>query len=165
MDPNYFNMDFGRVSEVLLAIVVLSFIIERALSILFESRFFIENVEYKVTRSKTEELFSEPTSATASAPSGTSFEPIVKVERKAPSGIKEVIALAVAIGVCYFWKFDALSVIMPVHPKETWQGILITAAVVAGGSKASLKLFADWMDIRSSATKEIKAFKQQETAR
>lgn len=52
MDPNLFNLDYGRLFEVLVTIVVLSMLIERALSVLFESRPFIENVAPKVGGSK-----------------------------------------------------------------------------------------------------------------
>ena len=41
MDPNLFHLDWERVSEVLVAIVILAFLLERALAVLFESRFFI----------------------------------------------------------------------------------------------------------------------------
>lgn len=41
MDPNLFHLDNERLIEVLVAIVVMAFFIERALSVLFESRFFI----------------------------------------------------------------------------------------------------------------------------
>ena len=45
MDPNLFHVNFARLLEVLAMLVVLSMILERALSILFESRFFIELTE------------------------------------------------------------------------------------------------------------------------
>ena len=45
MDPNLFHLDWERVGEVLAAIVVLSFILERALAILFESRSFLKRFE------------------------------------------------------------------------------------------------------------------------
>ena len=45
MDPNLFHLDWERVFEVLVAIVVLSFLIERALSVLFETPFFVNKVD------------------------------------------------------------------------------------------------------------------------
>jgi hypothetical protein len=38
MDPNLFHIDLERLFEVLMAIVVLSFFVERALSLLFGHR-------------------------------------------------------------------------------------------------------------------------------
>ncbi len=45
MDPNLFHIDYERLFEVLLTIVVLSMIVERTLSLLFESRPFIKRTE------------------------------------------------------------------------------------------------------------------------
>ena len=47
MDPNLFHLDWDRVAEVLTAIVVLSLIIERALSVLFESKFWTSRLKDK----------------------------------------------------------------------------------------------------------------------
>jgi hypothetical protein len=47
MDPNLFHLDYERTFEVLATIVVLSILIERCLSILFESRPFIKRTEKK----------------------------------------------------------------------------------------------------------------------
>jgi hypothetical protein len=45
MDPNLFHIDYERLFEVLVTIVVLSMIVERTLSLLFESRPFIKRTE------------------------------------------------------------------------------------------------------------------------
>lgn len=47
MDPNLFHIDYERLFETLVTIVVLSMIIERTLSLLFESRLFIIRTENK----------------------------------------------------------------------------------------------------------------------
>ncbi len=112
MDPNLFHLDWERVGEVLATIVVLSFFLERALAILFESRVFIKRFEGK--------------------------------------GLKEWIAAAVCVVVCIIWKFDAISMIV-LTDRTTVFGEIVTGAVIAGGSKASLKLFHDVWDVRSSA--------------
>jgi hypothetical protein len=112
MDPNLFHLDWERVAEVLTTIAVLSFVLERALAVLFESRFFIKRFETK--------------------------------------GVKEWIATAVSIAVCIMWKFDAVSMIV-LTDRTTVFGEILSGAVIAGGSKASLKLFHDVMDARSSA--------------
>jgi hypothetical protein len=97
-----------QVTEVLAAIAVLSFIVERALALVFESNVFVDRLGTK--------------------------------------GVKEPIALALSLLVCWQWKIDLLSIVL--HGEHTrFLGILITAAVVAGGSKASLKLFRDVLGI------------------
>jgi len=50
MDPNLFHLDWERASEVLAAIVILSFMIERGLAIVFENRLFIKHCEEKGTK-------------------------------------------------------------------------------------------------------------------
>lgn len=119
MDPNLFNLDGERVAEVLAAIVILAFVIERALAVLFESRFFIEHFKEK--------------------------------------GLKEIIAFLVAVLVCFYWDFDALSMIF-LKEEVTIYGEVITGAVVAGGSKASVKLFRDVLGFMSKA--EAKRLKE-----
>ena len=42
MDPNLFYLNYERLFEVLVTIVIFSFFIERALSVVFESRGFIK---------------------------------------------------------------------------------------------------------------------------
>ena len=112
MDPNLFHLDWERVGEVLTAIIVLSFVLERALAVLFESRLFVKRFEGK--------------------------------------GVKEWVAAAVCVTIAVIWKFDAISMII-LTDKTTIFGEIVTGCVIAGGSKASLKLFQDVMDVRSSA--------------
>lgn len=47
MDPNLFAIDWARITELLAAIVLLSFFVERALAPLFESRFFLKHAKGK----------------------------------------------------------------------------------------------------------------------
>lgn len=112
MDPALFRVDWGILSEVLALIIVLSFFVERALSIVFEHRWFINLLNNK--------------------------------------GLKEPIAFFTSLGVVWYWKFDALSVVLNADKTSFW-GYLITAAIVSGGSKASIKLFHDVLDAKSSA--------------
>jgi hypothetical protein len=118
MDPNLFHVDWGRLSEVLIAIIVMSFLIERALAVLFESRFFINRFKER--------------------------------------SLKELIAFIVAAAVCWYWDFDAVSMIF-LKENVTVIGAIVTGAVVAGGSKASIKLFHDLMNVKSSAAKAATA--------
>ncbi len=120
MDPNLFHLDYERLFEVLTTIVMLSFFIERALSVVFESRWFINFYEGNPKR----------------------------------KGLKEFIALAVSIAVCVFWQFDALSIIVVAHETMRIPGYILTGAIVAGGSKASIKFFKDVLGFMSNAEKE-----------
>ena len=45
MDPNLFHVDWERTFEALLFVVVLAFLIERALAIIFENRLFIRHFD------------------------------------------------------------------------------------------------------------------------
>lgn len=119
MDPNLFHLDYERTFEVLLTIVVLSVMVERTLSILFESRPFIKKTENK-------------------------------------GGIKELITFIVCCLVCIFWQFDAITILIVSSDKMTIPGMVITAGIVAGGSKGSIKLFKDILGVMSSAEKERK---------
>lgn len=114
MDPNLFHLDEGRLFEVLFAIVVLAFFVERALSLLFGWKPFVERLSNK--------------------------------------GVKEIIALTVSAIVCVNWEFDAFSILF-VQEKMSLFGEILTGAIVAGGSKASLALFQDLLKVKSSAEK------------
>jgi len=126
MDPNLFHIDGERLAEVLFGIVVLSFLLERALAVLFELPVFLDS----------------------------------PLDRK---GGKEAVAVAVAFFVCWYWDFDAISTII-LREKTNLLGQFITASVIAGGSKASLKLFKDFLDIQSTAARAAKAAKSGASA-
>lgn len=110
MDPNLFHIDWERTWEVLITIIILSFLLERALALLFENRVFLKRFDKK--------------------------------------GVKEPIALLVAFLVTTQWDFDAVSMIV-LREQTTLFGKLITAGVIAGGSKASIKFFHDIMGVYS----------------
>jgi hypothetical protein len=115
MDPNLFHLDWDRLSEILATIVVLAFMLERALALLFEQKAFVRKLGDR--------------------------------------GVKEPIAFIVAFLVCWKWNFDALSMTL-LTDKTNLIGEAITAGVIAGGSKASLKLFRDVMGIGNVYTKQ-----------
>jgi hypothetical protein len=98
MDPNLFSLDWARVAEVLATILVLSFILERALSIVVTHRWYVKRFNRK--------------------------------------GLKTPLAFALAVYVCVAWNFDALSTIV-LTDAVSIPGMLITAAVIAGGSQGS----------------------------
>jgi hypothetical protein len=112
MDPNLFHVDGERLIEVIFTIIVLSFFVERALSILFESRFYIHRFQGK--------------------------------------SLKELIAFGVSALICWQWQFDALSILL-VQEKTSVYGEVITGAIIAGGTKGSVKLFHDLLNIKSQA--------------
>lgn len=115
MDPNLFHLDWERTLEAMTAIVVLSFVLERALAMIFDNYYFIKRF------------------------------------RETPA--KEIIAFGVALLVCMYWDFDAISV-MILKETTTFPGKLITAGVIAGGSKGSVKLFRDVLGVKSIALQE-----------
>lgn len=115
MDPNLFRIDWERLTEVLVTIVVLSFFLERALALVFESRVFLDKCSGK--------------------------------------NLKEILAFALCAGVCWKWDFDALSIVL-LKPQVEVFGMLLTGAIIAGGSKASIKLFQDVLGFKSAAVKE-----------
>ena len=107
-EPSF--VDWNSAFEALVAITILAFFVERALSLLFEWRHF--------------------------------------AARFGSTGVKEPIAFAVALVVTWQWDFDALSMVV-VQQQATFLGEVITAAVIAGGSKASIKLFQDLAGVRN----------------
>ncbi|HSL83529.1 MAG TPA: hypothetical protein VLF66_12200 [Thermoanaerobaculia bacterium] len=122
-DPNLFHLDWNRTFEVLLVIVILSFLVERALAIVFESRLFLSWAKRR--------------------------------EDEGRGSAKALFAFAVSALVCVFWKLDAFSVIL-LQEHTTILGAILTGAIVAGGSKASVKLFVDVLGVRSTAYRELK---------
>ena len=112
MDPNYFHLDWERLGEVLMVIIFFSFVVERSLSLLFESNFYIKRYKGK--------------------------------------SLKELIAFIVSVLVCYIWKFDVISIVY-VSESTNFFGYLVSGGVIAGGSKASIKLFHDLMKVKSDA--------------
>src|SRR6266436_2775974 len=74
MDPNLFHLDWEQLGEVLATIVVVAFIVERALSLMFENKIYVQK------------LGDKP--------------------------VKEIIAFAGALIVCWRWQLDGLSVIL-----------------------------------------------------
>ena len=145
MDPNLFHLDFERTLEALVGIIVLSFLVERAFAFLFESRWWISRFE---------------DARVGTPPGGTlpkSQTPLPA--RKYP--IKELLVFILALAICLLWDFDALSIIL-LTKKTQLVGIIVTAAIVAGGSKGSIALFRNLLHIMSSAEKERQEFKKKD---
>jgi hypothetical protein len=125
MDPNLYHLDWERLVEVLTALIIISILVERALSIVFEHRLYVKYFDQK--------------------------------------GFKEVITFIVGLIVCIVWNFDAVSMIL-VSDQTKVAGEIITAAIIAGGSKGSVKLFKDILDIKSSASRDAENLKKTKAA-
>ncbi len=155
MDPNLFHLDWERTFEALVGIVVLSFLVERACALLFESRWWISQFE-DARIGKLPGSAEDAPSGAENPPAGEATKP---AEQKALAGqrypLKEFIVLVLSLAICYVWKFDAVSIIM-LSESTQLAGIIVTAAVVAGGSKASIALFHNLLKVRSSANEQKK---------
>ncbi len=116
MDPLQFRIDWEILTEVLVTIVVLSFFVERALSIVVENKLFV--------RSRLDDI-----------------------------GLKEILSLILSFFVVKVVGFDALAIVFRLDD-PTIPGFLITAGVISGGSKASIKFFHDVLGVKSAAVKE-----------
>ena len=114
MDPNLFHLDWNRVFEALAAVVIISFMAERALSVLFENEFLMEKVWDRA------------------------------------KGLKELVAFALALTVCFVWDLDLISMVVLADTTSV-TGKFITAGVIAGGAKGSVTLFRDVLGFRSKA--------------
>lgn len=75
------------------------------------------------------------------------------VKKLSKSGLKEPIAFLVSLAIVRYWNFDALGIVFHADV-TTWWGHLVTAAIVAGGSKASVKLFQDILLVKSHAARD-----------
>lgn len=115
MDPALFRIDWEVLFEALMTLIVLSFLVERALAVLFEHRIFVQRLEQK--------------------------------------GIKEILALFVSYAVVQGVEFDIFAIVFHLEHPSKW-GYVMTAAIIAGGSKASVKLFQDILGIKSKALQE-----------
>ncbi len=122
MDPVQFRIDWEVLMELLVTIIVLAFFIERALSIVFENRLFVNS-------------------------------------RLDDNGSKEILSFLVSLAAVKWVGFDALAILFKLDAPR-WPGYVMTAAIVAGGSKASIKLFQDLMDLKSSARRQKDAIKK-----
>ena len=178
MDPNLFHLDWERTLEALVGIIVLSFLVERACAVLFESRWWISRFE--------DARVGKPPGSDENVPSGqvspaadSSAAPVAEnpaaagenqakvntgktvgpAKQKALAGqrypLKEFLGFVLSLIICWVWKFDAVSIIM-LSERTQLAGIVVTAAVVAGGSKASIALFHNLLRVRSSANEERK---------
>lgn len=136
MTPDLFHIDYGRLLETLITIVVLSFLLERTLAVVFESRLFIDWAEGNAANKK---------------------------QKK--KGVREIIAVAVAVAFCLLIKFDAITIILQSNDHMTVWGMVMTGFILSGGSKASIALFHNLMGVMSTAEKARKEVSEAATRR
>lgn len=180
MDPNLFHLDWERTLEALVGIIVLSFLVERTCALLFESRWWISRFEDarvgKLPGGNGNALSGEssPSADNSSTPVGENPSTTEDKQANAKAGVlaeqkvlagemyplKEFISFVLSLAICWGWEFDAVSIIM-LSERTHLAGIIITAGVVAGGSKTSIALFHNLLKIRSSANEERKKYKEQ----
>jgi hypothetical protein len=144
LSPDLFHIDYGRLLETLVTIIVFSFFIERALATIFESRLFIEWAEEK------------PARRVVKRDSSGNEETVTKPGHEKKKGIRELITIVVSIGFCLWIKFDAITIILQSSNKMAFWGMVITGLIIAGGSKASIALFQNLMNVMSTAEAERK---------
>jgi hypothetical protein len=91
------------------------------------------------------------------------FEWRVILSKIQSKGIKEPIAFLVSLAVAYAYKFDAMAILFK-EEKTSWLGFVLTAGIIAGGSKGSIKLFRDYLGWKSGAQKEVDEAKEGKSA-
>lgn len=163
MSPSIFEfaIDFNLLIEVLITIVVMSFFIERALSVVFGSELFLKWYDpcFKAKRAREmeeclkqgdqeEEAPDAPLDTEADPENTNKEEPNYGVKK---SGAKEIISVIVSISAVVFWDFDAVTIIFKTYNEPQLFGFFVTGMIVAGGTKASIKLFQDVLGFRTSA--------------
>ena len=84
-------------------------------------------------------------------------KPVPKGDYKAP------IAFVLAVLTCLLYQIDIVAALMS-HSHPSVFGAVITGGLVAGGSKASIKLFRDLMGVYSNQYAKAKELVPQQTA-
>lgn len=127
-DPNQFAIDWATLFEMLALIILLAFVVERALAMVYESTPFVK--------------FS------------------LKRKLADKGDFKTLGAFILSSLVTMLFQIDLVAVILS-HAHTSLFGELLTASVIAGGSKASIALFRNILDVKSGdvdrAEKELEA--------
>lgn len=137
MDAQY--AEFIRVLGDLSRLVVLSIILERGLAFIFEHDWFDAAFYRKV-----------PDAATG----------VVTKQSKLP-GLKGVIALASALGVCFLYDFNVVGTLFGATQIDRI-GITMTAVVLAGGSAGAIAVFQGFLNMSKEARDARVAAQQAE---
>ena len=89
------------------------------------------------------------------------FLTIHKRRKKAEKGsYKPLVAFLVAAVMCWLWQIDLPAVLLS-NNRVSIPGVLLTGALIAGGSKASIQLFREVLGVYSGPYKEYLAWKKK----
>lgn len=127
MDPQY--QEFLVVLGMLSRLVIFSILLERALAFIFEHDWFVR-LAYR-------EL---PDPAVPGQ---------VKRQARVP-GLKGMLALGAALGVCFLYDFDVVGALFGA-PEVDDIGIVLTAIVAAGGSAGSIAVFQGFLNMSKTS--------------
>ena len=117
MQPSVLSPEFLRVLSELAKLVVLAMLIERALILIFDYRWYQKKLSGK--------------------------------------GIKVPISYTVSLIICAAYKFDILSELFE-PGKQSTMGIVLTAAILAGGSAGAITLFQGVLGFTKDAQAKAK---------
>lgn len=127
-DPNQFAINWATLFEMLALVILLAFVVERALAMVYESKPYVR--------------FS------------------LKRKKEDKGDFKTFGAFILSALVTILFQIDLVAVILS-HAHTSLVGELLTASVIAGGSKASIALFRNILDVKSGdidrAEKELAA--------
>jgi hypothetical protein len=110
-------------------LVVLSMMLERALAFVFEHEWFIAVTTREVP---------DPTDASKT------------IRKSRIPGLKGLLALAAALGICFGYRFDVLGTLFG-QSQATRIGILLTSLVAAGGSAGAIAIFQGYLGLSKDA--------------
>ena len=123
--PSELSPEFFRILAALAKLVVLAMLLERALIIIFDYRWYKAKLD--------------------------------------GYGLKVPISLMTSWIICNFYKFDVLSALFE-PDKPTAMGVLLTAAIVSGGSAAAITLFQGVLKFSKEAQDSLKEAQKAEAA-
>lgn len=129
-------------------LVVLAFVLERSLAYLFEHPWIL---------ALERDLTLRP--APVAALSGVEQEDEGSAAQTARRGLKSLIALGAAWGLCSTFNFNILAGLYP-NDNHTGWGILLTAIIVAGGSQGAVTLMQSVLGLRASTRKALRQAKE-----
>jgi hypothetical protein len=146
-DPSQYAMAWDSVIEILTLVVIFAFAVERVLAQIFETPIFIKIEEGLRGGAKKKYITSQ---SAVSKEYGNA-----RYSGNGESSLKPIIASVFGILLACLYKIDLFSIV------AGWAGVsffgcAMTGLVIAGGSKASIKLFHDVFNVKSSAYERYK---------
>lgn len=146
--------EFEAMTVALVKLVFIATIVERVLAFVFESEWFNQLYYWKARQVPDPE------------------NPDKTIRRSRASGVKALLALALAGSICFVFEFDILAVLFAnpsnvpgtvpsPRPPEPF-GMLVTSFVVAGGSAGAIAIFQGYLNISKEARDANIAARQAE---